>query len=147
MTRTSIAGGPLTVALTLLLTTFALPGHAVHGEDGAAPAPALAPPGTGDQRAYQDAIAEIESSEGAYAGQLPESLLGLGLNLQAQGRHVDAIKALRRGVHLARINEGLYCTQQIPLLQGEITSYRAIGDYAAADERQNYLYRVQTRSL
>jgi tetratricopeptide (TPR) repeat protein len=147
MTRTSTIGGPLTAALTLLLTTFALNSPAVHGQDTEEPAPALEAPTTGEQREYQDAIAEIESSEGAYAGQLPESLLGLGLNLQAQGRHVDAIKALRRGVHLARINEGLYCTQQIPLLQGEITSYRAIGDYAAADERQNYLYRVQTRSL
>lgn len=147
MTRTSFTGGPLTVALTLLLTSIALPSPDVHGEDGEAPAPALEAPSTGEQRAFQDAIAEIESSEGAYAGQLPESLLGLGLNLQSQGRHVDAIKALRRGVHLARINEGLYCTQQIPLLEGEIASYKAIGDYASADERQNYLYRVQTRSL
>ncbi|MGL4564842.1 MAG: hypothetical protein ACRCVD_06085, partial [Halioglobus sp.] len=123
MTRTSTIGGPLTAALTLLLTTFALNSPAVHGQDTEEPAPALEAPTTGEQREYQDAIAEIESSEGAYAGQLPESLLGLGLHLQSQGRHVDAIKALRRGVHLARINEGLYCTQQIPLLQGEITSY------------------------
>jgi len=97
--------------------------------------------------AYQHDIEAIESNEGAYAGKLPESLLSLGLMLQAQGRHDEAIKVFRRGVHLARINEGLYCTQQIPLLQGEIASHKAVQDYAVADERQNYLYRVQTHSM
>jgi tetratricopeptide (TPR) repeat protein len=96
---------------------------------------------------YKQDIQAIESSEGAYAGRLSESLLSLGLKLQAQGRHDEAVKVFRRGVHLARINEGLYCVQQIPLLQAEIVSYVAERNYAAADERQNYLYRVQTRSV
>jgi hypothetical protein len=145
MNKTSLPGGPLTALLTLLLTTIALLVPAAYADDSEAPA--IPAPTSAQERAFQTAIARIESGEGAYSGQLSESLLGLGLHLQSQGRHADAIKALRRGVHLARINEGLYCTQQIPLLQGEIASYKAVGDYAAADERQNYLYRVQTRSL
>jgi tetratricopeptide (TPR) repeat protein len=142
MNKTSIPGGPLAALLTLLLTTIA---PAVYAEDGEAPA--LEVPSSAEERIFQNAIAMLESGEGAYSGQLSESLLGLGLHLQSQGRHQEAIEALRRGVHLARINEGLYCTQQIPLLQSEITSYKALGNYAAADERQHYLYRVQTRSL
>ncbi len=32
-------------------------------------------------------------------------------------------------------------------MQGEITSYLALGNYQLADERQQYLYRVQSRSM
>lgn len=100
-----------------------------------------------DEQSYQRAIAAIESRGGAYAAGLSESLLGLGLALQREGRHEEAIDALKRGVHLTRINEGLYCAQQIPLLQAEIDSHKAQRDYTEADERQNYLYRVQMNSL
>ena len=100
-----------------------------------------------EEQAYARAIAATESEDGAYAAELSELLLGLALELQSQGRHRQAIAVFRRGIHLARVNEGLYCAQQIPLLQGEIASNLAIQDYTMADERQNYLYRVQTRSL
>lgn len=96
---------------------------------------------------YGQIIAELESSEGAYAPELSESLLSLGLELQRQGRHREAIASFKRGVHLARINEGLYCTQQLPMLEREIISHLALGQYAKADERQAYLYRVQMRSI
>ncbi|MDG2046148.1 MAG: hypothetical protein P8J79_02950 [Halioglobus sp.] len=100
-----------------------------------------------EEQAYARAIAATESEDGAYAAELSELLLGFALELQSQGRHRQAIAVFRRGIHLARVNEGLYCAQQIPLLQGEIASNLAIQDYTMADERQNYLYRVQTRSL
>jgi len=137
----------------ILLLTFALGTQAAWGlqqADAATPdtvAPAADMPGSTQERAYQDAIQDIESSEGAYAGQLSESLYSLALSVQSQGRHAEAIKLFRRGVHLTRINEGLYCPQQIPLLQGEIASHKAVANYAQADERQHYLYRVQMRSL
>lgn len=98
-------------------------------------------------RNLQQLVEQIELSEGAYSEGLPERLLSLGQALQAQGRHEDAIKAFKRGVHLARINGGLYSAEQIPLLDAEIASYIATGQFAAADERQFYLYRVQQRSL
>ncbi|MFT6958290.1 MAG: hypothetical protein ACJAYC_003307 [Halieaceae bacterium] len=100
-----------------------------------------------DVASYREAIAELESSEGAYGQGLQEQLLSLGLSLQQQGRHEEAIKTLKRGVHLARINIGLYSVDQIPLLQTEITSLVARGEFLEADERQSYLYRVQRRGL
>ena len=96
---------------------------------------------------YRQAVAALESSHGAYANQLPEYLLSLGLSLQTSGDHEGAIDAFKRGVHLARINDGLYSAQQIPLLQREMASHMALGQYAEADERQLYLYRVQMRSM
>ncbi|MEE4277209.1 MAG: hypothetical protein V2I82_01935 [Halieaceae bacterium] len=100
-----------------------------------------------DVRAYQQAIAELEISEGAFSPKLSEQLLGLGLALQRNGDHPGAIKVFKRGVHLARINEGLYSRRQLALLQGEIASHIAIGAFTEADERQRYLYRVQARTL
>ena len=100
-----------------------------------------------EEQAYTRAIEAIESSGGAYAPELSEPLLSLALTLQSQGRHTQAIALFRRGIHLTRVNEGLYCAQQVPLLQGEIVSHLAIQDYAMADERHDYLYRVQTRSI
>ena len=168
MNKTSFPRGLLTAPLTLLIALATLHVPAVNSQGSEAdtttnaattaaseapatvddaPAPVMKEEHAAGDKVFLKAIADIESSEGAYAGRLSESLLGLGLKLQSQGRHQEAIKVLRRGVHLARINEGLYCTQQIPLLQGEIESYKAVQDYAAADERQTYLYRVQTRAL
>jgi hypothetical protein len=112
--------------------------------------PALTDPGVSkaaDEQAFRKAIASIESSQGAYAQELPEQLLSLGLSLQAQGRHKDAAKLFKRGVHLARINNGLHSAEQIPLLQGQIASHIAMGNFSAADERQRYLYQVQVRSM
>ncbi len=100
-----------------------------------------------DVSAYEQSIHTLESSQGAYAEGLAEQLLGLGQSLQIQGEHADAVAAFKRGVHLTRINQGLYSAQQIPLLQGLVESYTALGEWEQADDRQNYLFRVQRRAL
>lgn len=96
---------------------------------------------------YLDAIAKTEQEGGAYAPSLTEHLLGLGTTLQQFGRHEEAIDVLKRGVHLARINAGLYSSEQIALLRSEIRSLMAMGDYELVDERQRYLYRVERQAL
>jgi len=101
----------------------------------------------GEEQAYRKAISAMESSRGAYAPELSEQLLSLGLTLQSQGRHEEAVDLFKRGVHLARINNGLYSAEQIPLLQGQINSHIALGKYFEADDRQQYMYRVQVRSM
>lgn len=99
-----------------------------------------------DVAAFRQAIDRTEA-QGAYAETLSEQLLGLGLALQQQDRHAEAIEVFKRGVHVARINNGLYAGEQIPLLQSEIVSHIATENYLEADERQAYLYRVQQRSM
>jgi len=102
---------------------------------------------TEEIKAFRDALASIESDQGAYAKALPEQLISLGLALQQQGRHKDAVAVFKRGVHLARINNGLYSAEQIPFIQGEISSNLAVGELTEADQRQDYLLQVQQRSL
>jgi len=99
------------------------------------------------EQSLRQAIEQLETSQGAYGSDLSEQMLSLGLTLQQQQRHLEAVDAFKRGVHLARINSGLYCPDQIPLLQGEVKSHIALGQYAEADELQQYLYRVQLRSM
>ena len=133
-------------ALTLSLLVQALAAPLIARATDTPPDVTQATP-RADEQAFLQAIANLESNQGAYAPGLSEQLLSLGLALQSQGRHTEAVTLFKRGVHLARVNEGLYSEEQIPLLQGEIASHVALGQYANADERQRYLYRVQVRSM
>ena len=113
-------------------------------------AAALENPGvspSAQEMAFRGAISTLESNQGAYSAGLSEQLLSLGLALQAQGRHTEAVDLFKRGVHLARINDGLHSPAQIPPLQGQIASYIALGSYTEADERQHYMYGVQLNSM
>jgi hypothetical protein len=138
------------ISIVNLLSSILITGLALHSLPNSADETVANEPTvytiSQEEQAYTRAIEAIESSGGAYAPELSEPLLSLALTLQSQGRHTQAIALFRRGIHLTRVNEGLYCAQQVPLLQGEIASHLAIQDYAMADERQDYLYRVQMRS-
>ena len=98
-----------------------------------------------DAASYQFYITDLESRYGPYAEGLSEQLLGLGSVYQRQGLHKEAVETFKRGVHIARVNEGLNGAAQIPLIQREIQSLMALGDFETADERQFYLYRIQAR--
>ncbi len=148
---------PLSVALIhgacpalsgALLLVFMTGGAVLSAQEMDTPAieQRLSASAVAQEQSFRKTIAGIESSQGAYGSALSEQLLSLGLALQSQGQHDEAVGLFKRGVHLARINDGLYSTQQIPLLQGQIASHIALGDYAQADERQHYMYRVQIRN-
>lgn len=96
---------------------------------------------------YQDVIDRLEVEGGAYNPALTEPLLDLGMAFQQSGMHAEAISLLKRGVHLARVNNGLYSEIQIALLESEISSHVALGQFEEADDRHRYLYRVQQRTL
>lgn len=97
--------------------------------------------------AYKQAITELERREGPYAPALSEQMLGLGNTLQQLGRHDEAIDTFKRGAHLARINGGLYSGAQIALLRSEIDSHIELGNFSEVDARQQYLHKVERRSL
>jgi tetratricopeptide (TPR) repeat protein len=98
-----------------------------------------------DTASYQFYITDLESRFGPYAAGLSEQLLGLGVAYQDQNLHDAAIDVFKRGIHLARVNGGLNGQDQIPLLQAMIGSLTAKGDFAEANEREVYLYRVQRK--
>lgn len=108
------------------------------------PPPPPEPSALGVYRSY---IQSMEASAGAFAPGLTEQLLGLGLNLQALNRHEEAEAVLKRGVHVSRVQSGLYAADQIPLLRAEIRSLTAMGRFDEVDERQRYLARVESEAL
>ena len=109
-----------------------------------APPPLTEPSALGVYRSY---IESMETNGGAFAPGLTEQLLGLGLNLQALDRHAEAAKILKRGVHVSRVQSGLYAADQIPLLRAEIRSLVALGMFEDVDEHQRYLARVESEAL
>ena len=113
-------------------------------EPGRAPQLLTVPSALGVYRSY---IESMEANAGAFAPGLTEQLLGLGLNLQALDRHAEAAKVLKRGVHVSRIQSGLYAADQIPLLRAEIRSLIALGMFDEVDEHQRYLARVESEAL
>ena len=119
--------------------------------DMAAPLePERAPPPPTEPSAlcvYRGYIESMETNAGAFAPGLTEQLLGLGLNLQALDRHAEAAKVLKRGVHVSRVQSGLYAADQIPLLRAEIRSLIALGRFDEVDEHQRYLARVESEAL
>ena len=109
-----------------------------------APPPPPAPSALGVYRNY---IQSMETSGGAFASGLTEQLLGLGLNLQALDRHAEAAAVLKRGVHVSRVQSGLYSADQIPVLRAEIRSLIALQRFDEVDEHQRYLARVESEAL
>ena len=109
-----------------------------------APPPPTEPSALGVYRSY---IESMETNGGAFAPGLTEQLLGLGLNLQALNRDAEAAKVLKRGVHVSRVQSGLYAADQIPLLRAEIRSLIALGRFDEVDEHQRYLARVESEAL
>lgn len=139
----------------VLAWLLAAPAHAATSAGTGAPSDALGEEDSASLttvdaatlRRYREEIAALEANGGAYSPGLTEPLLELGLALQQAGRHGEAIRVLKRGVHLARVNEGLYSRVQLALIEAEIRSHIALGEFTTADDRQRYLYRVQQRTL
>ncbi len=142
------AGTSSFYALALVFTMASTHLAQADDEQTATPDPAVQVVTDSEQlKSIRSAVATAESGSGAYAPELPEQLLSMGLALQRDGRHTDAVNVFKRGSHLARINDGLYSAQQIPFLERAIVSHLALGEFIEADEGQARLYRVQKRSL
>jgi len=88
---------------------------------------------------YQTSIEEIESTKGVYGEDLSQQLFSLGLAYQQKGEHGKAIKTLTRSLHLKRINNGLYSTSILPILNTLINSLAAEEQWDSVDSRYGYL--------
>jgi len=87
----------------------------------------------------QSVIERLESQQGAYGQDLSQELLSLGLTYQRNNKHEEAITALKRALHLKRINDGLYSTTQIPIIKKIIHSLSVTNKWALVDHRYAYL--------
>lgn len=99
-----------------------------------------------DLSAFEDHIAQLEASGGAYNPQLAEALLGLGQAQRTQGLFAAAATTLQRALHIARVNEGLHNPAHIPLLQALLEVHTDLGDAEAMDRYYQQMYWVRMRN-
>ncbi|EAQ96415.2 hypothetical protein KT71_05307 [Congregibacter litoralis KT71] len=90
-----------------------------------------------------EVLEQQELDNGPMSPTLAPTMENLGAAYLAEGREREALKAFSRGVHLARVNGGLYTPAQIAMLEQIISIHVRNGNYAAADDQQAYLYRVK----
>ncbi|MCZ6526874.1 MAG: tetratricopeptide repeat protein [Gammaproteobacteria bacterium] len=95
---------------------------------------------------YQALVSQLESEQGAYANQLGEALLGMGLIYRSQGNHQLALDAFKRALQISRINEGLHNLNQIKILELIIESNTAQQAWHDLGENYHYLYWVNRRN-
>ncbi len=116
----------------------------VAGED-AQPDTAAEPANPIEQR-YLDAVSTVESAGGAYDPALSQYLLGLGIAYQNDGKHAEAAEVLNRAAHVTRVNEGLYSTADLPILELLIESYAALGEWEEVGNRYHQMFQIHHRN-
>ncbi|MEZ0122719.1 MAG: hypothetical protein AB9Q22_13345 [Candidatus Reddybacter sp.] len=82
------------------------------------------------------------AAEGPYHQNSSEVLYGLGLQLQKRGQHGKALKALRRAMHINRVNSGLNSLSQAPMLRGIINSQKSLLHIEPVTTSYNQLLRM-----
>jgi hypothetical protein len=115
----------------------------------AADAPALEPlpprVSAPESEAWEARILAAQYRNGPYDPGLSETLQDAGNYFYNHGDITSAIDHWRRAVHLTRVNDGLNTRLQLPLLERLLETYLKVGDYAAADRIQSYLYHLRRR--
>ncbi|WOJ97539.1 hypothetical protein R0137_02960 [Congregibacter brevis] len=101
----------------------------------------LDPPAT--SKVLLETLEQQELENGPMSPVLAPTLENLGAAYLAEGRDREAIKAFSRGIHLSRVNGGLYTPSQTSMLEQLIATHVRNGNYAAADDQQAYLYRLK----
>lgn len=92
---------------------------------------------------FREKIRAVETADGPYADALVEPLSRLAQYYQATGETEDAIELYRRALHVARVNDGLINTRQLPVLREMMGLYRRTDDRYALDATYEYFFRLQ----
>ena len=100
-----------------------------------------------DIDSFDQVLEDLEIEGGAWSMQIAQELTSLGDLLQAQGDHQQAIEIYDRAVHINRVNDGLFSTAQVPLIERIVNGHVALGQWQAADDRKQYAFYVQSRAF
>lgn len=94
-----------------------------------------------------DKIAAIESAEGAYGHSLTEALLELADFQFSSGDAEEAVETLRRGIHVARVNDGPHTPEQKPLVEKLLFHYFQTQNWSEVDAWLNDYYEVLQKNV
>jgi hypothetical protein len=96
-------------------------------------------------RGLREAVDQASAAHGLSHAELYAPLEQLGLALQRDGEHAEAIDSFRLMQSLVHRELGVYSPQQAQSIQHLIRSQIAQRDYMAADLQQKFLYSIMTR--
>jgi hypothetical protein len=99
-----------------------------------------------EAEAFLQRIEQEQGRGGPYGPGLSETLLDAANYLQSRGDYARVGPLLRRAVYVTRINDGLYSSRQLPLLQGLLANYLRQGDLDGADDVQALLFNLYRRN-
>lgn len=105
---------------------------------------------TGDNQSlleYLDLIAEQERLHGPYDPQLSEQLLGLGLLYKNMGNYDEAGEALKRSLHIKKVNDGIQSMNQVPVLEALIEVNTKAEKWDELNQNYHLLLWVHQRNL
>ena len=95
-----------------------------------------------DLAAAEVVLLEQEQSLGPYHTSLAALMVEVAAIASASGDLSRAAEFYDRALHNARVNNGLYGDQQLPILRGLIALYLESGDREALEERAAYQFRL-----
>jgi len=95
---------------------------------------------------FLKAVDIVRSLDGTYTELAIEPLLGLGDNYHEAGQYVNAITAYNEARTVSRRVHGLLNEGQVPILDRLTESFRALDQYAEADEQQQTILQLAERN-
>ena len=100
-----------------------------------------------DIATLQATLNQQELKGNAYDKSLTEILQELGSAYEQEGEYEQALSSYRRANQIIRVNNGLFSLDQVPLLRHMISNNMALGDLAATDAAQEYLYYLRAKAF
>lgn len=94
---------------------------------------------------YQQTIDQLQSEFGPYDQRLIEPLSGMSQALIEAGNHGAALPLLDQQLQIHRIDNGLYSTEQIPVIQTLLHLHSAAGQWSDITDTLQYLSWVYQR--
>jgi tetratricopeptide (TPR) repeat protein len=98
------------------------------------------------QQAYEHRINEIEANGGVFDGAMLPELIGLGILHQEQLNHEEAANAFQRALYIIRVNEGLYSTKQLPVIDFLIESNTSRQEWKQVADSYDMMYWLYRRN-
>jgi len=96
----------------------------------------------GAEAAYSEALQILQPRVVETSDKLLEPLRGMGSTLAYAGKHEEAVPYMERALLVSRRTEGLFNTNQEPILRQLATSLSRLGMYVEAEQHMQYLVRV-----
>jgi len=109
-------------------------------------APTQHPRNTSAELSAYYSTLQNHKAEGPYYQNSSEVLYSLGLELQKGGQHAKALKALRRAMHINRVNRGLNSLSQAPMLRSIIHSQKYLMNFGPVTDSYRQLLRMHMAS-